>query len=881
MPFTLNGIGTHYYGAKNRSARVDVCTSCNRSATLSSYDTREWICFVFIPIIPLVKYRIIDDCSSCRRHRRMSWKDFAQQFDHSIAPLRDSAQRAPNDADAQLALVQGLLAWEMRDEAQSAIANVVAKFPSDARAQLIAGQMAIDRADWRGALTYYERAAVLDPQDFTAVYGHGWLLHNLGQHEEAVRVLQRAVSLSDDRGAIYLLGTSYSRLERWNEALSMYQRLLGMEPRYASDKAFVRLIAEAKKQLGYILSDEERRATRRWWPFGGSKSRKQPKLQSQPTLVRPSLRIAGFFILALMIAGGAYAAWDRFTNISLYVDNGLGRPVQVDFDGKRIDVPAHGRQSESVHKGSHSIVVYESDGRKELERMTVDVPSVSIFDAIWHDRFFVYNVASSNVYRRSDHGYASRVEESTYAETFVGMERFFEQRDVDYEFTAPPDTIKMDSRSSVTHRIAFNVANEFPLAAFAVMRAQEKRIDEAKAAIRQAVSNAPCEETTRQYEIYIANMLGPEDAASSAARQWIGACDDALQAHRTYQQMELLRGRVAELQEEYRQRLATTPQSAQAHYLYGRLLDDSNAALAEHAEAARLDPKLVWPRVALGYVHAQEERYDDAMREMAAALDMEGHEPAIATYYAAAAIAKGTPAAAIERIEQLRGKDPKDYAALHARWLLALGASDWEKGKSLQEELSQYESPVDAWWRRLKLLRLKGDAPAVDLLIDGGLRRDELRIAALRAQLEIAIARGEYERAATLLPAASKDLDAAGLRMLQAYIAGGLIVSGKADAASQLLNDGAKAIETDANLQPRYVYRAIYGALNGTVSDAEVLKAARTNNMAEHAWFVMGVRAAVANNRAKAAEHFARATRTAAALDFPYLETKKMAELVR
>ena len=59
MPATINGIGTHYYGAQNRSARVDTCKFCRRSATLSSYDTREWFCVIFIPVIPMRKFRIL------------------------------------------------------------------------------------------------------------------------------------------------------------------------------------------------------------------------------------------------------------------------------------------------------------------------------------------------------------------------------------------------------------------------------------------------------------------------------------------------------------------------------------------------------------------------------------------------------------------------------------------------------------------------------------------------------------------------------------------------------------------------------------------------------------------------------------------------------
>jgi hypothetical protein len=53
MPYTLNGIGTRYYGRRNASQANGTCQSCNRWVALSSYDTRECFCLLFIPVIPL------------------------------------------------------------------------------------------------------------------------------------------------------------------------------------------------------------------------------------------------------------------------------------------------------------------------------------------------------------------------------------------------------------------------------------------------------------------------------------------------------------------------------------------------------------------------------------------------------------------------------------------------------------------------------------------------------------------------------------------------------------------------------------------------------------------------------------------------------------
>src|SRR4051794_14114319 len=114
MPYTLNGIGTRYSGDSNRSAVLGTCQFCKRPATLASYDTREWFCILYIPLIPLTKYRILDDCSRCRRHQRMKAEDFTANFETSLKPLRDAVERAPRDPQARVDLVSALIGWKMR-----------------------------------------------------------------------------------------------------------------------------------------------------------------------------------------------------------------------------------------------------------------------------------------------------------------------------------------------------------------------------------------------------------------------------------------------------------------------------------------------------------------------------------------------------------------------------------------------------------------------------------------------------------------------------------------------------------------------------------------------------------------------------------------------
>ncbi|HEY8182955.1 MAG TPA: tetratricopeptide repeat protein [Thermoanaerobaculia bacterium] len=879
MPHTINGIGTHYYGAGNRSARVDVCESCGRSTTLSSYDTREWICFVFIPVIPLRRYRILNDCSSCRRHHRIAADEFKQKLAQATAPLRDAMKRAPREPQNHIALIRTLIGWEMRADAQRELDAAVALFPQNAEVVLLAAQMAYSRGELEAARPLYERAYGIDPTNASAVYGYGWILHKLNQHEQAIPILQRSISQEGNKlGALYLLGTSQMKLSRWNDALNSYQQLLGLEPAYAGDKNFLRLIRECKTRLGYQLTDAEKRAGRSWWPFG--RKQKPAKLQGQPTLVRPGLRIAGLVIVAIMIISLVFVGWDRWQNIEVYFDNGLDQTVKLDLDGNHFDVGKSSTHKEEMDEGKHTVVVHSADG-KEIERLTFDLQKMSPFDAVMHDRFFVYNVAGQSVYRRAVHGYAARQENASYSDELIAMQKFFEQRDVDYPFQAAPDTISVDANSSTAvKKISFNTAKDVDLKRFAMIRLREGKVDEAKKAIEKAVVNAPCDTPTRRVQVYLAGVAESPEVASATAHRWIGDCaQDDLEAHRAYQDVNTQNGRQEALRAEYQKMLSASPDSGKAHYLLGRVTADPNAAIAQYQEAIRLDPKLAWPRVALGHAYQSMERYGDAFREFSTAIDMGNRDSSVVIYYANAAISDGKPADAVAKIEEIRKSQPRDYSAMQARWLLALASSDWQAAADVQKTLASREAPETTWWRSTKVLRLKGD-PSVDAKIGTALHSNELRPLALQARASRLLESGEFAECANFVEQNTKDIDPAAAVMLEAYAAGGLLLEGKTADANKVLAEAKQILDDPKKNNADRVTGAVVDGLRGAMPVASVMDVAREGDAMPHAWFVAAVRSAQAGDRRGAAQNLAKCTRAASDLEFPYLEAKAMASVV-
>src|SRR5215212_8490149 len=79
MPHTVNGIGTWYWGKTNILTRNAQCEFCGGYRLLSSYDTTLYFVVLFIPLIPLGRKRILDQCPACTKHRALPLKKWEQQ----------------------------------------------------------------------------------------------------------------------------------------------------------------------------------------------------------------------------------------------------------------------------------------------------------------------------------------------------------------------------------------------------------------------------------------------------------------------------------------------------------------------------------------------------------------------------------------------------------------------------------------------------------------------------------------------------------------------------------------------------------------------------------------------------------------------------------
>jgi tetratricopeptide (TPR) repeat protein len=870
MPYTVNGIGTHYYGHKNASARRGNCEFCGRLANLTSFDTRECFCVVFVPLIPMTKYRILDQCSSCRRHRRMSLADFQRDLQTRVEPLRSAVRTNRSDANAHEALVRQLIAFGLLNDAETAAREGVEAIPNSAPLNRVTGQILSMKGNLPAASAYLERAVQIDSNDAAARTSLGRAYYFQRRYDDAARQLEEVRRIApDDLTANALLAETYFQAERWQDALAAYQRMAGSTPA----KGTLRRIGDCKKKLGYELTPAERKASRRFWPFGRSKPATiKPASAGSASDVRPKTLVI-VFVAAVVIAivGGAAVGIVKSRNIDVYFDSVYPRTTFV-VDGEKTlaDAPPI---KKTLSPGMHNVTVLDRNG-KQLEQRSIDVVGHGLLESIFENRAFVFNTLGMRVYRRASITYSPNESDRDYSAEFTGGEKFFEITGIDYLFTGAPETIEMSSGTTRETKSEFTTES-MSLTSYGFMRLREGKTDDAEKAFRTVLGADACDMTARRMLAQIRSVKNAADEAVKVAHDGIVQCKERpIEAHRVYQDTQQRLGHSEELTAEYRAVRDADPSSAPNHYLYGRLLDDPNAAIAEQRTALQLDPKLGWAHAALAYELLITGAYDQSMNEFARSLETEQHDESTILYYTYAAIgAKHSfDARAVVEPATREIHNESDWAS---KWIINLAQKNWTAAKQMFANASKgNEESASVWMAGVQLAKLSGDNDLFAKQIAFGQSKKELKIATTIAKLQDAMENGKWSDAA----ANESDLHE-NAYMMHLYGVAALMLNGDTKGANDRLNVVLQMIRTDKELDQysRDVYTNLASAMTGG-DETKILRAVREDvTMIKNAYFFLGVHSFAHGDRAHAKQLFAKSAETSFDLDFPLLAAQRLA----
>ena len=92
-----------------------------------------------------------------------------------------------------------------------------------------------DRKNWKGMLSWCQKWAKNDPDNFKAWFGLGAAYANIDKHDDAIEAYLRAISIDPEKAnAWYNLGYSYFRLNFYDDAVEAYSQALRIDPEMAS-----------------------------------------------------------------------------------------------------------------------------------------------------------------------------------------------------------------------------------------------------------------------------------------------------------------------------------------------------------------------------------------------------------------------------------------------------------------------------------------------------------------------------------------------------------------------------------------------------------------------------------------------------------------------
>jgi len=547
MPHTVNGIGTWYYGRRNEFVHHGICSFCKRPVELVSYDTRLFFTVAFIPLIPLGRKRVVDECPVCRMHNAIPLKDWVEQKEKQLISAGEAYKKNPGDRTAVEELIGAFMAFHEKAMFKKIVSGINSSWVEDARMQQFLGEAYEFFGDEEEAGKCFLRA--MDREDTPSIRSCiVRVLLNQGKPEEALSYAGPVIGQEKDLSFPFLIALvqALQGKGKHEEALKLIDSYETANPSVSSDKTLKKLkkVSEKNQNTGKPVR------TRIGRPG------------EQPVSGRAVALIIG---LTILLIGGFFwgLGYYRAAHRSLYLVNGLDHAYRITVNGERRILEPYRPYKFIVKEGSIKVSVDDSALNLPEETFVIksgawERPFIKLFYVINPDRLALLFWEKTIYARNPVHG--------KMPFTFYVGKPFYTFRDIDYPFKEFPEEISIGNNRVEKTRV--DIVNPLiekvsPMA----LIAEHMAPDDLKTYLRQQLLFDPSNET---YLSIYCNLLSEEDALEFLK----GGLDRKpilIDWHRNYQEIkERMAGRVA-VYEEYRARLDRDPTNTTLEYLLGRV----------------------------------------------------------------------------------------------------------------------------------------------------------------------------------------------------------------------------------------------------------------------------------------------------------------------
>jgi tetratricopeptide (TPR) repeat protein len=587
---------------------MGTCRSCGRVTTLTSYDTGLYVVVLFIPVIPLGRKRIIEECGACRRHAVLplaDWERAKRRADDAIAAYRN----APTNSDLAEEALRACASYRNLPALLNLAPDVERNLPRDAKTLGILS-VVYDGFGRTGDAERVLRLAVTNEPAEHATEKDASIADEVremlasclirqgktGEAEEHVRhVIDDAIP--DRIDVLYQLAQGYQLQGNHEKALEYFGHCETINPHILQDETFVRLRNASAEKRGTAAVVSPAKIVKK-----AKSAESRRKLMKRAPV-----------ILALAVLAYLALAYVQGTREMVYFVNGLSRPYSVRIAGGNYTLPPFGNLPIRVKDGD---VKYETVGLEGASSVAhVARVHTSLLTRPFASNAVLINPDRAALVEQSRHYYGQGLNPQTSKPSqkyFVG-EEVYHFSGIDYVMEAAPHSIKADSKSSQIskQRVGLVNGNSFGLPPAYVLMAVEKELGK-PAVAKAAQQHLLLEPEQREFLAVLQGAMTPQQIIDFL-KPHLSERPVRLQWHRAYQEQMTSLNRDEEVEREYHELLAKQPDDSEMMYLASRVERDLTRADELCEKALTMPQPCAYAAYSLAWRHMGQGEFDKAL----------------------------------------------------------------------------------------------------------------------------------------------------------------------------------------------------------------------------------------------------------------------------
>ncbi|MCJ8328708.1 MAG: hypothetical protein HRT89_02265 [Lentisphaeria bacterium] len=555
MAGTVNGVGTWYYGKQNLIERYGECTWCQSDTILSSYDTRKYAVLFYVPVIPLTKLHISQQCSVCQQHTLIPLKEWTEQKLQMRHEAQTAYQAKPQNSEEAIRLIETLHIYEYYENYSEDVYEIAESFPLDEKVQLAASRGFYYFHELDEAERCLKRVVQINDCHANREFLAEILIHN-GKANEAEEYLSHIIGdeLSDRVYYICLLAEAFMLENNKGKGREYTDHCLKLHPESKNFPAIQKINSNLKsKNPGTFKSDRIAK---------GITIHNNPNLSFGAKMAALSSPLIYFIILSIILLSSLYVEHNR----KVFFVNGTKQKYEINVSGKTYTLIPNVPLEVRVKEGDIEVLCETKNLNIPAQTFTIkSLPVIRIFDF----RDFVVNPDRLAGVRWLKFFYAVGDSAPQSENTDYRGEFFYEFESIDFPFEPYPDTLSLSSETETASRTTLVMIPNTQLEFQHFISSNSKNPKKVADHLMRYLSFNPDDDTAWWY---FNGHVSIEEQLAFTSKVWNSTLPYNINFHRYYQNaFRIIKPEKGEeLFKRYKKYLAEEPENTDRIYLAGR-----------------------------------------------------------------------------------------------------------------------------------------------------------------------------------------------------------------------------------------------------------------------------------------------------------------------